>query len=82
MLISISKKSPLVKTRCLEIAFGDIILKTLLRPNSRAPSVLSKEMLFVKKNLSYKKVMLISISKYNPLVKNSCVENCVCPDNL
>ena len=48
MLISISKKKPLVKNSCVEIAFAEIILKTLLKPNSRAPSVLSKMVLFVK----------------------------------
>ena len=48
MLISISKYSPPVKNTCLEIAFAEIICKTLLKPNSRAPSVLSKMVLFVK----------------------------------
>ena len=48
MLISISKKNPLEKNLCLEISFVDIICKTLLKPKSRAPSVLSKMVSFVK----------------------------------
>ena len=48
MLISISKKNPLEKNWCLEIAFAEIICKTLPKPNSRAPSVRSKMVLFVK----------------------------------
>ena len=48
MLISISKYSPLVKKRCLEIAFAEIICKSFHKPNSGAPSVLSKTVLFVK----------------------------------
>ena len=48
MLISISKKNPLAKNRCLEIVFSEKICEKLLRPNSRTPSVLSKIVLFVK----------------------------------
>ena len=48
MLISISKYIPLLKNRCLEIAFAEIICKTLLKPNSRVLSVLSKIVPFVK----------------------------------
>ena len=48
MLISISKYNPLVKNPCLEVAFAEIICKTLLKLNSRASSVLSKMVLFVK----------------------------------
>ena len=48
MLISISKKKPLVKNSFVEIAFTEIILKTLLKPNFRPPSVFSKMVLFVK----------------------------------
>ena len=48
MLISISKENPLEKNWCLEISFAEIICKTLLKANSRAPSVLSKMMSFVK----------------------------------
>ena len=48
MLISNSYKYPLVETGYVEIAFADIICKTLLKPNSRPPSVLSKMVLFVK----------------------------------
>ena len=48
MLISISKYNPLAKIRCLEIAFAEIICKTLLKPNSRVLSVLSKMVSFVK----------------------------------
>ena len=48
MLISISKKNPLEQNLCLEIAFVEIICKTLLKPKSRAPSVLSKMVPFVK----------------------------------
>ena len=48
MLISISKKNSPVKSMCLEIAFAEITCKILLKPNSRAPSVLSKMVLFVK----------------------------------
>ena len=47
MLISNSKKKPLVKNSCVEIAFAEIILKTLLKPNSRAPSVPWKMVSFV-----------------------------------
>ena len=47
MLISISKKKPLVKNRCADKAFAKILLKALLKPNSRAPSVLSKMVSFV-----------------------------------
>ena len=47
MPISISKKNPLVKNKCLEIAFAEIIFKSLLKPKSRAPSVLSKMVSFV-----------------------------------
>ena len=48
MLILISKKNPLLKNSCVEIAFADIICKTLLKPNSRVLSVLSKIVSFVK----------------------------------
>ena len=48
MLPSTSKKNPLVKNSCVEIAFAEIICKTLLKPNSSAPSVLSKMVSFVK----------------------------------
>ena len=48
MLTSTYKKNPLVKNSCVEIAFAEIICKTLLKPNSRAPSVLSKIELFGK----------------------------------
>ena len=48
MLISISKKNLLVKNGCVEIAFTEIICKTLLRPNCRVLSVLSKTVSFVK----------------------------------
>ena len=42
MLISISKKNPLVKNMFLEIAFAEIICKTLLKLNSGDPSLPSK----------------------------------------
>ena len=48
MLISNSKKNPLEKNWCLEIAFAEIICKTLPKPNSRVLSVLSKIVSFVK----------------------------------
>ena len=48
MLISISKKNPLVKNMCLEVAFAEITCKRLLKPNSRAPSVLWEVVSFVK----------------------------------
>ena len=48
MLISISKYNPLAKIRCREIAFAEIICKTLLKPNSRVLSVLSKMVSFIK----------------------------------
>ena len=48
MLISISKQNPLEENWCLEIAFVEIICKTLLKPKSRASSVLSKIVSFVK----------------------------------
>ena len=48
MLISISKYNPLVKIRCLKIAFSKIICKTLVKPNSTAKSGLSKMVSFVK----------------------------------
>ena len=48
MIISISKEYPLVKNSCMELAFPEIICKTLLNPNIRPPSVLSKMMSFVK----------------------------------
>ena len=48
MLISISKKNPLEKNWCLEIAFAEIICKTLPKPNSGVLSVLSKIVSFVK----------------------------------
>ena len=48
MLISISKNNPLAKIRCREIAFADIICKTLQKTNSRVLSVLSKIVLFGK----------------------------------
>ena len=48
MVIEISKKNPLVKNRRVEIAFAEIICKTLLKPNSRVLSILSKIVLFVK----------------------------------
>ena len=48
MLISISKYNPLLNNMGLEMAFADIICKTLLMPNSRPPSVLSNIVLFVK----------------------------------
>ena len=48
MLVSISKYNPLVKNSCVEIAFAEIICKTLLESNSRVLSVLSEIVLFVK----------------------------------
>ena len=48
MIISISEEYPLVKNSCMELAFPEIICKTLLNPNIRLPSVLSKMMSFVK----------------------------------
>ena len=48
MLISISKYNPLLNNMGLEMAFAEIICKTLLMPNSRPPSVLSNIVLFVK----------------------------------
>ena len=48
MLISISRKNPFEKNRCFEIAFHEIICKSLLKPNCRALTVLSKMVLFVK----------------------------------
>ena len=48
MLISNSKKNPLEKNWFLEIPFAEIICKTLLKPNSRARSVLSKMASFIK----------------------------------
>ena len=48
MLISTSKKNPLEKNWCLEIAFAEIICKTLPKPNSGVLSVLSKIVSFVK----------------------------------
>ena len=48
MLISISKKNPLVKKRIQEIEFAEIICKTLLKPNSRVLTVLSEIVSFVK----------------------------------
>ena len=48
MLIFISNENPLEKNWCLEITFAEIICKTLLMPKSRAPSVLSKMVSFVK----------------------------------
>ena len=48
MLTLISKKNPLLKNSCVEIAFAEIICKTLPKPNSTALSVLSKIVSFVK----------------------------------
>ena len=48
MLISISKYNPLLKIMCLEIAFAEIICKTLQKPNSRVLTVLSKMVSCVK----------------------------------
>ena len=48
MLISICQYIPLLKNMYLEIAFAEIICKTLLKPNSRVLSVLSKLVSFVK----------------------------------
>ena len=48
MIISISKEYPLVKNSCVELAFPEKICKTLMNPNCRTPSVLSKMMSFVK----------------------------------
>ena len=48
MLISISKENPLVKNSCVEIAFAEIICKTLMKPSSRVLSVLSEIVSFVK----------------------------------
>ena len=58
MLISNSKKNPLEKNWFLEMPFAEIICKTLQQRNSRAPSVLSKMVSFVKivsqiRNLCY-----------------------------
>ena len=47
MVIEISKKNTLVKNSRVEIAFAEIICKTLLKPNSRVLSVLSKMVSFV-----------------------------------
>ena len=48
MLISISMENPLVKNSCVEIAFAEIICKTLMKPNSRVLSVFSEIVSFVK----------------------------------
>ena len=48
MLTSNSKKNPLVKDTCVEIAFSEIICKPLPNPNSRTPLVLWKMVSFVK----------------------------------
>ena len=48
MLISISKKNPVVKKSCVELAFAEIICKMLQKPNSGPPSVLPKMVPFIK----------------------------------
>ena len=48
MPISISKEIPVVKNSSVEIALAEIICKTLLKRNSRPPSVLSKMVSLVK----------------------------------
>ena len=48
MVILIFKRNPLIKNSCVEIAIAEIICKTLLKRNSRPPSVLSKMVSLVK----------------------------------
>ena len=48
MLTSISKKNPVVKKSCVELAFAEIICKMLQKPNSGTPSVLPKMVPFIK----------------------------------
>ena len=81
MLISISKHSPLVKNRCVEIAFAEIICKTLLKSNSRPQSVLSKMVSFVKIASHRKSYANFNFQVYSSLKKHVS-GNSICRDNL
>ena len=74
MLISISRYNPLLKSRCLEIVFAEIICKTLLKRNSRTPSILSKIISFAKIASHITKLCYLKFPRKIIVVKKRCLE--------